>query len=79
MKHTHKVIYPFIENGKKYWSGDNYESDDKKHLDKLTTKNNKLKRVLIAPVYDTEKQETPVETKKKVDGAPEIKVEETEK
>lgn len=79
MKHTHKVIYPFIENGKKYWSGDNYESDDKKHLDKLTTKNNKLKRVLIAPVDDTEKKETPVETKKKVDGAPEIKVEETDK
>ena len=29
----YKVIYPFIENGKKYWSGDTYANEDKKRVE----------------------------------------------
>ncbi|MCH4167681.1 MAG: hypothetical protein LKF42_00380 [Streptococcaceae bacterium] len=78
-----KVIYPFIEEGKKYWSGDTYISEDKDRIKKLTTKNNKLEHVLIKPktvMSDDSKASTDVKdtkTAKKVDGAP-VSADETE-
>lgn len=68
----YKVIYPFIEKGKKYWLGDIYTSDDEKRIKQLSTKNNKLKKVLIEPIKDGSTDETVIKTNKKVDGAPEI-------
>lgn len=67
----HKVIYPFIEKDKKYWLGDIYTSDDEKRIKQLSTKNNKLKKVLIEPVKEGLVGETAIKTNKKVDGAPE--------
>ena len=43
----YKVIYPFIENGKKYWSGDTYANDDKKRIKALASTYNKIGKVLI--------------------------------
>ncbi|WP_414842138.1 hypothetical protein [Enterococcus saccharolyticus] len=67
----HKVIYPFIEKDKKYWLGDIYTSDDEKRIKQLSTKNNKLKKVLIEPIKEGLVDETAIKTNKKVDGAPE--------
>ena len=67
----YKVIYPFIENGKKYWSGDTYSNDDKKRIKALASTDNKICKVLIEKIDDTPKEKAEVETTKKVDGAPE--------
>lgn len=67
----YRVVYPFIEKGKKYWSGDVYISKDEKRIKQLSTTNNKLKKVLIVPVETADSKETAVKTTKKVDGAPE--------
>ena len=69
----YRVVYPFIENGKKYWHGDVYVNEDAKRIKELASVNNKLKRVLIAPIKQESKKTPAVETKNKVDGAPEIK------
>lgn len=70
-----KVIYPFIEKGQKYWLGDIYTNDDPKRIKQLTTKNNNLKRVLIEPIKEDVVKAESIETKRQVDGAPEIKKE----
>lgn len=67
----YKVIYPFIEKGKKYWLGDIYSNEDEKRIKQLSTKNNKLKKALIEPIQDGLVDETAIKTNKKVDGAPE--------
>lgn len=67
----YKVIYPFIEGGKKYWSGDTYTNDDSKQIKSLTSTDNKIGKVLIEKIDDTPKEKSEVETTKKVDGAPE--------
>ena len=67
----YKVIYPFIEKGKKYWLGDIYTSEDEKRIKQLSTKNNKLKKALIELIQDGSVDETAIKTNKKVDGAPE--------
>lgn len=73
---TYKVIYPFIEDGKKYWSGDTYQNDDEKRIEALTSTENKLKKVLIEAISTDEKPKDAkkpkaAEATKKVDGAPE--------
>lgn len=68
----YKVIYPFVENGKKFWSGDIYSNEDKKRIQKLATKNNKFNRVFIKEIKENIPVKEPIEPKKKVDGAPEI-------
>lgn len=73
----YKVIYPFIEDGKKYWSGDTYQNDDEKRIKALTSTENKLKKVLIEANSTDEKSKTIKKSKadeatKKVDGAPEV-------
>jgi hypothetical protein len=60
----YKVIYPFIEKGKKYWLGDIYTSDNEKRIKQLSTKNNKLKKVLIEPIKDGPVDETAIKTNK---------------
>lgn len=67
----YKVVYPFIEKGVKYWSGDIYTNEDKKRIKELSTENNKLKKVLIKPIDADGSKKASVETTKKVDGAPE--------
>lgn len=67
----YKVVYPFIEKGIKYWSGDIYTNEDKKRIKELSTENNKLKKVLIEPINTDGSKKVSVETTKKVDGAPE--------
>lgn len=67
----YKVIYPFIENGKKYWSGDIYTNVDKKRIKALTSIDNKIGHVLIEKIEDDSKDIEKIETTKKVDGAPE--------
>ncbi|WP_461203530.1 hypothetical protein [Enterococcus sp. N342-3-1-2] len=67
----YKVIYPFIEKGVKYWSGDIYTNKDKKRIKELSTDNNKLKKVLIEPIETDKVKKETAKTTKKVDGAPE--------
>lgn len=74
-----KVIYPFVEDGEKYWSGDTYTNDDPKRIKSLTSTVNKIGKVLIEKIEDAPKEEAEIETAKKVDGAPEIKTEEKTK
>ena len=57
----YKVIYPFIENGKKYWSGDTYANDDKKRIKALASTDNKIGKVLIEKIDDTPKEKAEVE------------------
>ena len=67
----YKVVYPFIEKGVKYWSGDIYTNEDKKRIKELSTENNKLKKMFIEPIDADGSKKASVETIKKVDGAPE--------